>query len=128
MRHIFKEILKGIEETKNAPKTESEYNNGWVTACDVIKAMIEQLSAEKNDGWIPCSEQLPEDGVDVLVWFEYFRYGHYNRLFSTIGISYTYNGECSGFVNGSSGWRDLTIFAWQPLPAPYQPHQREEKE
>ena len=83
--------------------------------------IIKQVAAEYNNGWIPCSERLPEDGVGVLVCFEYFRYGNYNRMFRTVGVSYTYDGEWSGFVNGSSGWRDLTIFAWQPLPEPYQP-------
>ena len=73
------------------------------------------------NAWILCSERLPEDGVDVLVWFEYFRFGEYNRLFQTTGISYTYNGEWSGFVNSSSGWRELNIIAWQPLPQPYNP-------
>lgn len=76
-------------------------------------------SQPKIGGWIPCSERLPEDGVKVLVWFEYFRYGEYNRLFQTIGISYTYNGKWSGFVNDSSGWSELSIFAWQPLPEAY---------
>lgn len=72
-----------------------------------------------KDGWIPCSEKMPEDGVDVLVWYEYFRYGEYNRLFQTTGISYTYNGKWSGFVNGQSGWNQLSVIAWQPLPETY---------
>ncbi len=70
--------------------------------------------------WIPVTEKLPEDEVDVLVWFEYFRYGDYNRLFRKTGISYTYNGEWSGFVNGQSGWRQLKVIAWMPLPKPYR--------
>ena len=78
-------------------------------------------SQPKTDGWIACEDRLPEDGVDVLVWYEYFRYGEYNRLFQTTGISFTYNGEWSGFVNGSSGWNQLSILAWQPLPEPYKP-------
>lgn len=73
-----------------------------------------------DNKWIPITERLPEDGIDVLVWFEYFRYGDYNRLFRKIGISYTYNGEWSGFVNGQSGWRQLKVIAWMPLPEPYR--------
>lgn len=75
--------------------------------------------------WIPVSERLPEDEVDVLVWFEYYRYGNYNRLFQTIGISYTYNGEWSGFVNGQSGWIRLKVIAWMPLPEPYRESEEE---
>lgn len=78
------------------------------------------LKADDKGGWIPCSERMPEENVDVLVWFEYNRYGDYNRLFKTIGISYVFNGRWSGFVNGSSGWTQLRIIAWQPLPEPYR--------
>lgn len=62
-------------------------------------------------------------GEDVLVWFEYFRFGNYQELFQTVGISCTWRGKWSGFVNGSSGWRDLRIIAWQPLPEPYREEQ-----
>lgn len=71
-----------------------------------------------DDNWIIPSERMPDDFEKVLVWFEYFRYGEYNRPFQTHGISYTFKGEWSGFVNGESGWRDLRIIAWMPLPAP----------
>ena len=66
--------------------------------------------------WRPASDPPKEDYKDVLVYFEYFRYGEYNRLFRTIGISYVWNGEWSNFVNGQSGWRQLKILAWMPLP------------
>ena len=67
--------------------------------------------------WIS-ADILPPTDNDVLVWFEYFRHGNYNRLYKTIGISSTFNGEWSVFVNGSSGWKNLRIIAWQPLPKP----------
>lgn len=85
-----------------------------------------QLLVDKNNGWIRSEDRMPEDDEDVLVWFEYFRFGEYQRLFQTTGIGRTWRGEWSGFVNGSSGWRDLRIIAWQPLPEPYSEEQEDE--
>ena len=111
-------MLKSLEESYIDCFRPGDYK--FNNAIDKSKQIIQEVAEEYNGGWIPCSERLPEDGTDVLVQFEYYRYGNYNRLFQTIGISYTYNGEWSGFVNGSSGWSDLRIIAWQPLPEPYK--------
>lgn len=86
----------------------------------IMETIVNMNKQPKVGDWISCSEKMPEDGKDVLVWFEYFRYGDYNRLYQTMGISYTWDGAWSGFVNGESGWRKLRIIAWQPLPEPYK--------
>lgn len=68
--------------------------------------------------WIPCSERMPENYTKVLVYFEYFRYGEYNCMYSTIGIGEYFDFSEGWIINGSTGWRDLRVFAWMPLPEP----------
>lgn len=74
-----------------------------------------------NDGWIPVEKALPEEGEEVLVWYEYFRYGDYNCMFQTYGIGYQYDGHWSGDVNG----RKARCISWQPLPESYRPERSE---
>lgn len=90
--------------------------DGMVTSVfDVLK---ELPSAEPK--WVPVSEGLPEDWKDVLVWFEYFRYGDYNCMYSTYGIGNYVNQYDSWLINHETGWKDLHVFAWMPMPEPYE--------
>lgn len=66
--------------------------------------------------WIPVTERLPEPGVYVLCWYEYFRYGSYNRMYQTYGIGYHFrDGMWGGEV--SNGLK-CKVLAWMPLPEP----------
>lgn len=110
-----------IEERKEAAKWFQ--NRASHTPMQGAKMMFERAAEALSEGmqthWIPCGERLPEDYTDVLVWFEYFRYGDYNRLYQTHGIG-DYSSEYdSWMINHESGWSKLRVFAWMPLPEPY---------
>lgn len=105
---------KFIESETALSDVHQGYNAGLSRAIDIVK---DGAIGGKTSPWIMCSERLPENDMEeVLVWFEYFRYGEYNCLYRTIGTSHTYRGGWSGFVNGTSGWRNLRVIAWMPLP------------
>lgn len=67
------------------------------------------------DKWVNCADRLPDDGELVLVWFEYSATRPCYSLHQTVGTGYHFNGKWI-FVNGTSNWRDLKVYAWQPLP------------
>ena len=92
-----------------------EHRENYNGLDEVNEACRMGMEALKRTRWIPCSERLPEDGQDVLCWYQYFRYGNYNRLWQTYGIGFQYNGNWGGEV--SSG-RDTKVLFWMPLPEP----------
>lgn len=89
--------------------------------CDAGRRIEKIIRKHTNDGWIPVEKALPEEGEEVLVWYEYFRYGDYNCMFQTYGIGYQYDGHWSGDVNG----RKARCISWQPLPESYRPEMSE---
>ena len=109
------------------------YGADTMHSCDVDRVgldgadLIERLTArcaryaeeiavaQERQRWIPVTERLPEDGDVVLCWYEYFRFGEYNRMYRTYGIGYYINGMWGGDV---SNGRNIKVLAWMPLPEP----------
>ena len=72
--------------------------------CKVIKEAVKEIE-ENHNGWIPCSERLPENDCYCLV------------TTSDMEIDIREYGYSKGF-----GWDGFErIIAWKLLPQPYQP-------
>lgn len=81
--------------------------------CNAMSDLTNHYPCFKNTEWI--TDRLPKDFDNVLCWYEYFRYGDYNRMYQTYGIGYCINGQwCGEVANGVK----CRVIAWQPLPKP----------
>ena len=105
------------------------YDHQMILASDALE-MIEQLQDdleqdEKENGWIPVSERLPEDEKECLVTLEK-TYGTPETLF---GIANYLRFEDAGYWNekkygylewdkhsdGHGGTKAYKVIAWKPL-------------
>lgn len=85
------------------------------------KVKIVGNEEEHNNGWICCSERLPENDDDVLCWCEYrimqgTHEGEMNQKFE-IGNYSKYFKRWFGEV---SCGQDCKVIAWMLLPEPYK--------
>lgn len=102
-------------------------------AIEIVKHEAEQY----NNGWIPCSEQLPEECAPVNVtWINRKPESYYAKIkdvpFSATAVYYNsqwywYSSTCVDYISeyGKNDFdlvdKDIDIVAWQPLPKPFQP-------
>ena len=101
----------GLEKDLAAVADQLENQSAHIAA---LQKEIEKLRGQLPR-WIPVEERLPENGVNVLCWYEYFRYGDFNAMFATYDIGYQFHGNWGGEVaNG----RNAKVLAWMPLPEP----------
>lgn len=107
-------LIEKFEDTGQPAISEmgKGYDLGIAAALRVAK------NAPSVNRWIPCSERLPETGVEVLLWFEYFRYGEYNRMYQTYGIGQYFKNYDFWLIDHETGWQKLHVIAWMPLPEP----------
>lgn len=102
-------VRNRLEQYKTEIEKKSQYKHGLPgSALDVVNALLNDLEQdEKENGWIPCSERLPENGTNVIASFS---------SGTVTELRYVANGIFHGIYEYST----KVIVAWRPLPEPYK--------
>ena len=114
MQAAFKKIIEKLEEKQDIFLYEdSDYGEGKYNAFDEAIEIVKQEAEQYNNGWIPCSEKLPEVRQDVLVTVKYTGFMGMHGYWIKTGHMEAENdwwGDCAGGE----------VIAWQPLPEVYK--------
>lgn len=114
-------IESTVEELENICINGDEYILSLLSS---IKNAPFVTPKSRTRRWIPVDERLPKEGKEVLVWYEYFRFGDYNCMWETYGIGYQIDGHWGGDVMGQKA----RCIAWMPLPEPYKAESEDEEQ
>lgn len=116
MQEIFEKIIEKLTKhmkLNNGLEDEDYFageTSGYKQAMSIVQEVAEEYATDTNvgnNGWIPCSERLPEDGTYLCTLDG-----------ELCGLDEPFTGMC-GIENGVWDEPDCVI-AWQPLPEPYQ--------
>ena len=94
--------------------TQNSLENFLKAITNEVIEIVKQEAEQYNNGWIPCSEKLPDVRQDVLVTVKYTGFMGMHGYWIKTGHMESENdwwGDCAGGE----------VIAWQPLPQPYQP-------
>lgn len=105
MSHIKDRLIQLKNEVENIGNGAYFSKNNISKIVELLLADLEQ--DEKENGWIPCSERLPENGTNVIASFS---------SGTVTELRYVANGIFHGIYEYST----KVIVAWRPLPEPYK--------
>lgn len=119
MNKVFERIIEKLDELIDCNPIdgyEKGRNCAVSEAIEIVKQEAEQFGTDTNvgsNGWISCSERLPEPIRPVLVTL---RNWMNDKCFVRVGRFHTDHWKTDeGIVENS------VVLAWQPLPEPYHP-------
>ena len=123
--------IKAYEAEADKILSEREHRQKCAKCFDAAILIVNQLAEEYNPsksksldkGWIPCSERLPEEANDYFVTqYNENAIDEYCDGYRTSTIFF--NGVWWDDIDCGFGWK---IIAWQTLPNPYKPEEKQEE-
>lgn len=131
MKEAFEKILERLEEYEyndliehNSELCEHckriDCENGMdcnMCIMDKAKEIVQEVEKEYNNGWISCSERLPDKaGYEVLATLEN-SFGQRRVAIIFTGYGDESFWHCNNKEIDIEVWK---VIAWQPLPEPYK--------
>ena len=132
MKEFIEKLIGRLEELKSLVPVNRVLDNiieskpkelgqliAYEKSIKAVNELAEEFGKDTNvttkDGWIPCSERLPEEDGNYLVQQED---GRINILHYCKGWNCTYMDVDK--TRWSNACERKDIIAWQPLPAPFK--------
>ena len=110
MNKAFEMIFERLEDELTSTKTKCGTNVDFDKGICKSQEIVREVAEEYNGGWIPCSERLPEECIEVLVSVKEIDDSFYTRT------SWVQDGV---WVIKKTPLQP-TVIAWQPLPEPFK--------
>ena len=95
-------------------KDECGFDFQYKISTDNMNTLLDALSAEAVQGWIPCSERLPKRDELVLV-----TYKTTDRIHLCKYIDDGSENPWWSYIDDCCAWNNV-VLAWMPLPTPYK--------
>ena len=131
MKEAFEKILERLEEyeyndliehnselCEHCQRTNCEMGTDCsMCIMDKAKDIVQDVAKEYNNGWIACSDRLPDKaGYEVLATLENsFGQRRVTIIFTGYGDESFWH--CNNKEYDLEAWK---VIAWQPLPEPYK--------
>ena len=124
MKEFIEKLIGRLEEYKKKAYVTGIINNayefGACNAMDSAIKIVNQLAEEyNNDGWIPCSKQLPPHSDDLLL-IQCSGKPKNNIVFDNAFCLASYTKE-GWLLELYPEWKGAEVIAWMPLPEPFKP-------
>ena len=131
MNKAFEKILERLEELHERYISQYGVIGGNPMAFSMKECMeiVQEVAEEYKDGWIPCSERLPEDGGYYLVTYHEWSKGNFLPKYNDAYVRRMHYQKSERFT----GWNypvcvddraendtNREVIAWQPLPEVYK--------
>ena len=130
MDKAFENILERIDSYIEDAKSEGDFS--YIKPFEIAKIAVQEVAEEYNDGWILCSERLPEEYDSIfakLKGTDKWDSAMPEKISDDVNVTvecedgtrktntrHTIDGKWKTDINIVK----FNVIAWQPLPEPYR--------